>query len=109
MNHRRIRAGAAALVLLVCVSLSSLTLVAQAPKTLYERLGGKGAITAVVDEFVGRVEADKRINGFFAGVASDPALLAAFQGKLVDQICEASGGPCKYTGKDTRGRPSSRD
>ena len=102
MNHRSIRAGAAALVLLVCVSLSSLTLVAQPPKTLYERLGGKAAITAVIDEFVGRVAADKRINGFFGGVASDPARLAAFKGKLVDQICEASGGPCKYTGKDMK-------
>jgi hemoglobin len=27
------------------------------------------------------------------------AILAAFKSKLVDQICEASGGPCKYTGK----------
>ena len=41
MNHTSIRAGAAALGLLVCVSLSSLTLVAQPPKTLYERLGGQ--------------------------------------------------------------------
>ena len=31
-------------------------------KTLYDRLGGKKAITAVVDEFVGRVAADTRIN-----------------------------------------------
>ena len=37
-----------------------------AEKSLYERLGGKEAITAVVDDFVGRVAADKRINGFFA-------------------------------------------
>jgi len=34
-------------------------------KSLYERLGGKKAIVAVVDEFVGRVAADNRINGFF--------------------------------------------
>jgi len=32
-------------------------------KSLYERLGGKTTIVAVVDEFVGRVAADKRING----------------------------------------------
>ena len=25
--------------------------------------------------------------------------VASFKGKLVDQICEASGGPCKYSGK----------
>ena len=73
-----------------------------APKPLYDRLGGKAAITAVVDEFVGRVAADGRINHFFAGVASNPAALAGFKGKLVDQICEASGGPCHYTGKDMK-------
>ena len=68
--------------------------------SLYDRLGGKKAITAVVDEFVGRVAADNRINHFFAATASNPAQLTSFKMKLVDQICEASGGPCKYTGKD---------
>jgi hemoglobin len=71
-------------------------------KTLYERLGGKKAITAVVDEFVGRVAADTRINSFFAAAAADPQRLASFKMKLVDQICQASGGPCKYTGKDMK-------
>ena len=71
-------------------------------KTLYQRLGGKKSITAVVDEFVGRVAADARINHYFAAAAADPARLASFKKKLVDQICEASGGPCKYTGKDMK-------
>src|SRR2546422_8136055 len=71
-------------------------------KSLYNRLGGKKAITAVVDEFVGRVAGDKRINAFFAATASDPARLKKFKGNLVDQICEASGGPCKYKGKDMK-------
>jgi hemoglobin len=71
-------------------------------KTLYERLGGKKAITAVVDEFVGRVAADTRINSYFAAAAADPQRLASFKMKLVDQICQASGGPCKYTGKDMK-------
>jgi hemoglobin len=71
-------------------------------KTLYERLGGKKAITAVVDEFVGRVAADTRINHYFAAAAADPKRLALFKMKLVDQICQASGGPCKYTGKDMK-------
>jgi len=70
--------------------------------TLYQRLGGKTAITAVVDEFVARVAADTRIKAFFAATASDSMRLASFKGKLVDQICEASGGPCKYTGKDMK-------
>ena len=46
--------------------------------------------------------ADARINRYFAAAASDPARLKAFKGKLVDQICQASGGPCTYTGKDMK-------
>lgn len=68
-----------------------------AEKSLYERLGGKEAITAVVDDFVGRVAADKRINGFFA-----KANISRLKTQLVNQICEASGGPCKYTGPDMK-------
>jgi hemoglobin len=71
-------------------------------KSLYERLGQKKAISTVVDEFVGRVAADKRINSFFAATAADPKRLATFKMNLVDQICEASGGPCKYKGKDMK-------
>lgn len=66
-------------------------------KPLYDRLGGKDAITAVVDDFVANVAADKRINAFFTN-ADIPGL----KQKLVDQICEVSGGPCKYTGKDMK-------
>ena len=71
-------------------------------KSLYQRLGKKKAIVAVVDQFVSNVAADSRINGFFKATAADPARLKDFKGKLVDQICQASGGPCKYTGKDMK-------
>lgn len=71
-------------------------------QTLYQRLGGKKSIAAVVDEFVSRVAADTRINSFFAKTAADPDRLAKFKKNLVDQICQASGGPCKYTGKDMK-------
>ena len=73
-----------------------------AKKSLYSRLGGKKAITAVVDQFVSNVAADNRINKFFAAAAGDPKRLAMFKGKLVDQICQGSGGPCKYRGKDMK-------
>ena len=64
-------------------------------KSLYERLGGKDAIVAVVDDFVGNVAADNRINHFF-GKTDIPRL----KKNLVDQICQATGGPCVYTGRD---------
>jgi len=66
-------------------------------KSLYDRLGGKEAISAVVDDFVARLSADERVNARFAN-ADVPHLKAM----LVDQICEATGGPCKYTGKDMK-------
>jgi hemoglobin len=86
---------------LAVIMMLSVPAVAQ-QKPLYERLGGKGAITAVVDEFVARVAADAKINRYFAAAAGNPQRLAAFKGKLVDQICAASGGPCTYTGKNMK-------
>lgn len=62
-------------------------------KSLYERLGGQPAVSAVIDDFAGRVLADTRINKKFA--KSDPARLVA---NLKDFVCSAAGGPCKYTG-----------
>jgi hemoglobin len=68
-----------------------------AKPSLYERLGGKPAITAVVDDFVGNVAADARINAKFAN-ANIPRLKM----RLVDQICAGTGGQCIYTGRDMR-------
>lgn len=71
-------------------------------QSLYKRLGGKKSISAVVDEFVNNVAADERINHFFKDTAADPKRLAKFKANLVDQICQGSGGPCKYKGKDMK-------
>ncbi len=65
--------------------------------SLYERLGGVDAIRAVVDNFVGRVGADARINTFFRGVDLDN-----LKRLLTEQICQATGGPCRYTGRSMR-------
>ena len=72
------------------------------PKSLYTRLGGKKAITAVVNQFVTNCATDTRINKFFADTAKDKKRLAKFKTNLINQICQASGGPCKYTGKDMK-------
>ncbi len=66
-------------------------------KSLYERLGGLPAIKAVIDDFVGRVAADDRINKKFA--KSD---IARVKLHLVEQVCAATGGPCTYTGLDMK-------
>jgi len=65
--------------------------------SLYERLGGKDAIVAVIDAFVGRAAGDARINPKFA--RTDVPRLKAM---LVDQVCQASGGPCTYGGRAMR-------
>ena len=81
------------------VAIGSLNVASAKTKSLYHRLGGKTAITAVVEEFVNNCAGDTRINKFFADTAKDPKRLAKFKKNLVNQICQASGGPCKYTGK----------
>jgi hemoglobin len=66
-------------------------------KSLYERMGGKEAITTIVDKFVANIIADDRVNARFTNID-----VPHFKAMLVDQICEASGGPCKYAGKDMK-------
>jgi hemoglobin len=66
-------------------------------QSLYVRLGGKPKIEAVVDDLVARVVGDLRISSRFA-TADIPHLKAM----LVDQICQASGGPCTYEGRDMK-------
>ncbi len=63
--------------------------------SLYARLGGLEAITAVVDSFVARCAGDDRINRKFE--RSD---IPRLKKMLVDQVCEATGGPCTYTGRE---------
>jgi hemoglobin len=81
--------------LLSLAACSSTPMTPASSASLYDRLGGKPAITAVVDDFIGNVATDTAINRRFAG-ANIPRLKMM----LVDQICAASGGPCTYTGKD---------
>jgi hemoglobin len=62
--------------------------------TLYERLGGGTAITAVVDDFVARCAADDRINPKFARTD-----IPRLKTMLVEQISAATGGKVQYTGR----------
>lgn len=72
------------------------TAVKSAAKTdLYDRLGGQRAIVAVVDDFVGRVAADTRINIRFSNTD-----IPKFKNLLIEFVCMATGGPCSYTGHD---------
>jgi hemoglobin len=70
---------------------------APAERSLYERLGGKEAITVVIDDFVANVAADKTINARFAKTN-----IPHLKQMLVEQVCQATGGPCTYTGKSMK-------
>ena len=66
-------------------------------RSLYQRLGGRPAIVAVVNDFVGNVARDERINRFFADTD-----ITRLKRLLVQQICAGSGGPCEYEGRSMR-------
>jgi hemoglobin len=82
-------------------AVSSTTLTAEEKHaSLYERLGGMPAIRTVVDNLVGRILADARVNQWFAHAASSPELAEAYKTKLADFLCQGTGGPCHYQGAD---------
>ena len=66
--------------------------------SLYQRLGGQAAIVAVVKDFVeNQVAPDPRINRFFAATVRANRV-AQLEAAVVDQICQATGGPCVSKG-----------
>lgn len=69
-------------------------------KSLYQRVGGYDALAAVVDDFIGRLVADKRFEKFFDGHSEDS--LKKIRQHIVDQFCATTGGPCVYIGRDMK-------
>ncbi len=67
---------------------------------LYKRLGGYDAIAAVVDDFIGRMVKDPQLAKFFVGHSTDT--LHRIRQLVVDQLCQATGGPCIYIGRDMK-------
>ena len=82
------------LLLLVLLGLVSCAGTPRRDDSLYRALGERAGIARTVDAVLRHVLADARINELFT--ATDPAQLAPL---LVDQICEAAGGPCRYQGR----------
>jgi len=63
--------------------------------SLYERLGGTDSIHSVAVAFEGRAAKDDRINQKFARTD-----LNRLTKEFVDQLCQDTGGPCRYTGRN---------
>jgi len=84
----------AALQLVACATMGD------PPPTLYKRLGGREGIAIVVGDFVTNMAADSRVNARFKDMK--PADVEKLKSNLADQICDATGGPCSYLGRDMK-------
>lgn len=65
--------------------------------TLFDSMGGEPVLRSAVDRFADILVADNRINFTFA-----EADMSKFKTLLFEQLCNLSGGPCRYTGRDMR-------
>ena len=85
---------------------SDATAKAAPTKSLYERLGGEPAITAVVADFVARGAANPKVNFTRKGIPgvkewpATPQNVDTLKKRLVEFIGMNTGGPQKYAGKD---------
>jgi hemoglobin len=80
--------------------------VAAAPvpqKSLYERLGGVYPISAVVDDFIERLLVNGTLNANPAiRDARQRVLKQGLKFQVTTMVCQVTGGPCQYTGRDMR-------
>ena len=83
--------------LAVCLFTAGICIAETNQTSLYNRLGGKDGIIKVVDDFVTNVSKDPRINKYFKDTD-----INHLKSQLVNQICEATGGPCKYEGQNMK-------
>jgi hemoglobin len=69
-------------------------------KTLYERLGGYDAISAVASNLLPRLRADPQLARFWNHRGEDG--IAREKQLLIDFLCSSAGGPVYYTGRDMK-------
>ena len=69
-------------------------------KTLYERLGGYDAISAVANDLLPRLQADPQLARFWQNRGEDG--VKRERQLLIDFLCSSAGGPLYYTGRDMK-------
>jgi hemoglobin len=69
-------------------------------KSLYERLGGYDAITAVTNDLLPRLMGDELLGRYWQHRGNDG--LAREKQLLIDFLCASAGGPMYYTGRDMK-------
>jgi hemoglobin len=95
-----VRVAVAAIALCGSIGFVAAPSAAADPNSLYARLGGYDAIAAVTDDFIGRLATDPQLSKFFGGVSQNSQ--DRIRQLVVDQLCAATGGPCKYIGRDMK-------
>lgn len=92
--------------ILGCVAAAALLTGCATQRSLYDRLGGEGAISAVVSDFVDHAAADPKINVTRKGEGREwlptPENVALLKRRVTEFVCMATGGPQKYTGRDMK-------
>ena len=68
--------------------------------TLYERLGGYDAISAVANDLLPRLQADPQLGRFWQNRGEDG--VRREKQLLIDFLCSSAGGPLYYTGRDMK-------
>jgi hemoglobin len=78
-------------VLITLLLLGGAATASQAP--LYDRLGGAPGVAAIADTLIDRVSTDPKLGRSFKD-----SKLERIKKLLAEQICDLSGGPCRYSG-----------
>jgi hemoglobin len=79
----------------VCIAAAGCTTAPPPQPSLYERLGGRPALEALVDDAIRNLSVDPRINRRFQN-----ANAAHLKTNLVELLCVRAGGPCVYRGRN---------
>ena len=88
------------IVVVATLNLAACATMGDPPPTLYKRLGGREGIALVVGDFVTNMAGDSRVNARFKDMKGPD--VEKLKSNLADQICDATGGPCSYLGRDMK-------
>ncbi|HEX4053649.1 MAG TPA: group 1 truncated hemoglobin [Tepidisphaeraceae bacterium] len=106
MGNNRVVSTAAGVVGLLSVLAVGFGCASNAPKPLYDRIGGDAMIQVIVEDFVGKAAGDPRVNFTRKGTGQEWDPTPANVGKLKEHLVEffdaATGGPQEYRGRDMR-------
>ena len=88
------------IVVVATLNLAACATMGDPPPTLYKRLSGREGIALVVGDFVTNMAGDSRVNARFKDMKGPD--VERLKSNLADQICDATGGPCSYLGRDMK-------